>query len=138
MTEILRGLAQRASRPRRAHGPRPGRRATRRRSGRGRGRARTSRCSRSRIPTRSGPLRVARTFRLLVDAAHETIVISPKEPATKQAAGIAIGKRNAWLIAHADAAVVVWDGTDRTLRDDVRALERRIPDDVWVVAPEAG
>ena len=76
------------------------------------------------------------TFRLLADAAHDTIVVSPKKPATKQAAGIAIGKRNAWLIAHADAALVVWDGTDRTLRDDVRALERRIPDDVWVIAPE--
>jgi ribonuclease HI len=75
------------------------------------------------------------TFRLLVDAAHETIVISATEPATKQAAGAAIGKRNAWLIAHAEAALVVWDGTDRTLRDDVRALERRIPDDVWVIEP---
>ncbi len=76
------------------------------------------------------------TFRLLADAAHDTIVVSPVKPATKQAAGIAIGRRNAWLIAHADAALVVWDGTDRTLRDDVRALERRIPDDVWIVTPE--
>jgi ribonuclease HI/uncharacterized phage-like protein YoqJ len=78
------------------------------------------------------------TFRLLADAAHDTIVLSPKKPATKQAAGVAIGKRNAWLIAHADAALVVWDGTDRSLRDDVRALERRIPDDVWVVSPDDG
>jgi hypothetical protein len=74
---------------------------------------------------------------LLLDAAHEAIVLSPKPPATKQAAGMAIGKRNAWLIAHADAAIVVWDGTDRSLRDDVRALERRIPDDVWIVEPAA-
>ena len=75
------------------------------------------------------------TFRLLVDAAHETIVLSAKKPDSKQAAGMAIGKRNAWLAAHADAALVVWDGTDRAIRDDVRALERRIPDDVWVVPP---
>ncbi len=86
-------------------------------------------------PDKIWPATSRATFRLLADAAHETIVISPKEPATKQAAGMAIGKRNAWLIAQAEAAVVVWDGTDRTVRDDVRALERRIPDDVWVVAP---
>jgi ribonuclease HI len=86
-------------------------------------------------PDKIWPASSRATFRLLVDAARETIVISPKEPATKQAAGMAIGKRNAWLTAHAEAAVVVWDGTDRTVRDDVRALERRIPDDVWIVAP---
>jgi ribonuclease HI/uncharacterized phage-like protein YoqJ len=76
------------------------------------------------------------TFRLLADAAHDTIVLSPKAPASKQAAGAAIGKRDSWLIEHADAALVVWDGADRTLRDQVRALERRIPDDVWVIAPD--
>jgi ribonuclease HI len=75
-------------------------------------------------------------FRLLADAAHDTIVLSPSKPATKQAAGIAIGKRNAWLAANADAALVVWNGTDRTLRDDVKALERKIPDDVWIIAPD--
>jgi uncharacterized phage-like protein YoqJ len=78
------------------------------------------------------------TFKLLADAAHATTVISPKHPATKQAAGAAIGKRDAWLIAHAEGALVVWDGVDRKLRDDVRALERRIPDDVWVVTPDDG
>jgi ribonuclease HI len=77
------------------------------------------------------------TFRLLADAAHDTIVLSPSKPATKQAAGIAIGRRNAWLAANADAALVVWDGTDRALRDDVKALERTIPDDVWIIAPDA-
>jgi ribonuclease HI/uncharacterized phage-like protein YoqJ len=75
-------------------------------------------------------------FKLLVDGARETIVITPKPPATKQAAGAAIGKRNTWLVAQADAALVVWDGTDRTLRDDVRALERKIPDDIWTISPD--
>ena len=76
------------------------------------------------------------TFKLLVDAAAETVVLSPKKPATKQAAGMAIGKRNSWLVAHADAALVVWDGDDRALQADVRALERRIPDDVWTIPPD--
>jgi uncharacterized phage-like protein YoqJ len=76
-------------------------------------------------------------FRLLADAAHDTIVLSDTAPASKQAAGIAIGKRNAWLLNHAHAAIAVWDGQDRSLRDEVRALERRIPDDVWIVPPSA-
>ena len=76
------------------------------------------------------------TFRLLVDAAHETIVLSDKTPPSKQAAGAAIRKRNAWLIAHADGALAVWDGHDRTLRDDIHALERKLPDDVWIITPE--
>jgi hypothetical protein len=49
---------------------------------------------------------------------------------------VAIGKRDSWLIEHADAALVVWDGTDRAIRDNVRALERRIPDDVWIIPPD--
>jgi ribonuclease HI len=76
-------------------------------------------------------------FRLLADAAREVIVISPAPPATKQAAGMAIAKRNGWLIANADAAIAISNGRDRALRDDVHALERRLPDDVWVLAPEA-
>jgi ribonuclease HI/uncharacterized phage-like protein YoqJ len=75
------------------------------------------------------------TFRLLADAAHDTVVLSDKAPASKQAAGAAIRKRNAWLTAQADGALVVWDGTDRSLRDDVHALERKLPDDVWIISP---
>ena len=29
----------------------------------------------------------------------------------------------------------MWDGKDRSLRDDVHALERKIPDDVWIIDP---
>jgi ribonuclease HI/uncharacterized phage-like protein YoqJ len=75
------------------------------------------------------------TFRLLADAAHDTILLSEKSPTSKAAAGAALRQRNAWLIAHADAALVVWDGHDRSLRDDVKALERKIPDDVWIIDP---
>jgi ribonuclease HI len=73
----------------------------------------------------------------LVDAAAATVVLSVEEPATKQAAGKAIGLRNEWMITHAHAAVVVWNGQDATLGAVTRALQRRIPDDVWVVAPDA-
>lgn len=76
------------------------------------------------------------TFRLLADAAHDTVMLSAKAPTSKHTAGAALRKRNAWLIAHADVALVVWDGTDRSLRDDAHALERAIPDDVWIIDPE--
>jgi hypothetical protein len=33
---------------------------------------------------------------------------------------------------------VVWNGQDATLGAVTRALQRRIPDDVWIVAPERG
>jgi ribonuclease HI/uncharacterized phage-like protein YoqJ len=86
-------------------------------------------------PDRVWPAPSRATFRLLADAAHDVVVLAAKAPESKQAAGAAIGSRDSWLIAHADAALVVWDGSERTLRDSVRALERRIPDDVWLIAP---
>jgi uncharacterized phage-like protein YoqJ len=75
------------------------------------------------------------SYRRLLDGAAATVTRSSDEPASKQAAGAAIGRRNDWLIATADGAVVVWDGHDRALGEAVRALERRLPDDVWVITP---
>jgi len=74
-------------------------------------------------------------YRRLVAGAKDTVTLSTSKPATKQAAGQAIRRRDAWLIGQANSAVVVWDGKDRTIGDAVRALERRLPDDVWVVPP---
>jgi len=74
-------------------------------------------------------------YRQLLDGATAVITTSATKPASKQAAGRSMGQRDDWLIAHADSALVVWDGKDRTLADRVRALERRIPDQTWVVSP---
>ena len=74
-------------------------------------------------------------YRSLLAGAAATITLSNKTPATKQAAGAAIGRRTEWLAATADGALVVWDGKDRSLGETVAALERRLPDDVWVIAP---
>jgi ribonuclease HI len=74
-------------------------------------------------------------YRRLVAGAKDTIVLSKTKPATKQAAGQAIHRRDAWLVGQADSAIVVWDGKDRTIGDSVKALEQRLPDDVWVVEP---
>ncbi|HEU5002353.1 MAG TPA: RNase H family protein [Actinomycetota bacterium] len=71
----------------------------------------------------------------LVAAARATVVLSPKKPASKQEAGMGIGRRNDWLIERADAAVVVWDGRDSRLGATVAALHRLDPGDLWIVEP---
>jgi ribonuclease HI len=74
-------------------------------------------------------------YRRLVAGAAGTIMVSNAKPTSKQAAGIAIARRNDWLITRASGALAVWDGKDRPLGDAVKALERRIPDEVWVIPP---
>lgn len=72
--------------------------------------------------------------RLVADASA-TITMSRAKPASKAAAGMAMGRRDDWLIANAAAALVVWNGKDRAIGETVRALERRLPDEVWIVPP---
>ena len=81
------------------------------------------------------PFDTQRRYRRLLGAATASIVVSPKKPTSKQAAGMAIGARNMWLVDRADAAIVVSNGTDRDLASQIVALEGRIPDEVWVVEP---
>jgi ribonuclease HI len=75
------------------------------------------------------------TYGRLVEGAASTISLSRKEPATKAAAGKALGLRQQWMIAHADSAIVVWDGKDATIGAINRALHQRLPDDVWIIQP---
>lgn len=75
-------------------------------------------------------------FRELVDGAREVVVRSRQAPTSRQAAGLAIGKRDDWLLGQADGALVVWDGADRALGRVVQALERRVPDEVWLIPPQ--
>jgi ribonuclease HI/uncharacterized phage-like protein YoqJ len=76
------------------------------------------------------------SFRTLVDAASATLTFSPDKPTSTQVAARVIARRNDWLVAQADCALVVWDGKDRALGTRVKALEKRIPDDVWIIPPE--
>ena len=48
---------------------------------------------------------------------------------------MAAGKRDRALIAATHGALVVWDGHDRRLGEQIAALEGRIADDVWVIPP---
>ncbi|NLA35120.1 MAG: DUF1273 family protein [Actinobacteria bacterium] len=76
-------------------------------------------------PDRVWPRPSRERFARLLDGARATSTRTPKAPDTKQAAGKAVGDRDRWLAAHADAAIVVWDGQDRNLGQLVDELERR-------------
>ena len=74
-------------------------------------------------------------YRRLAAKAADVVTLSSKQPRIKQQAGMATGRRNDGLVAAAHGAIVVWDGADTELGRTVASLEKRVPDDVWVVSP---
>ncbi len=87
-------------------------------------------------PDEKWPASSRAAYRDLLAGAADTKLVSPRKPDSRQAAGMALGKRDAWLLPRADVALVVWDGRDPGLRSAVRTLEGRIPDDVWILPPQ--
>jgi uncharacterized phage-like protein YoqJ len=75
-------------------------------------------------------------YRELLAAANRTVTLQDRAPASRQQAGAALSRRDAWLVRHADEAIAVWDGTDAAIGKLVRSLEQRAGDEnVWVVPP---
>jgi uncharacterized phage-like protein YoqJ len=75
-------------------------------------------------------------FKKLVAGAADTATLQRKKPDTKQSAGGALARRDAWLARHADEAIVVWDGKDPAIGRNVRSLQDHLGDeDVWIVEP---
>jgi ribonuclease HI len=75
-------------------------------------------------------------FAELVSGASKTITLDKKVPTSKQGAGLALGKRDDWLVRQVDRAVVVWDRADEGVARTVRSLEAQLgPDQVFFVAP---
>ncbi|HTJ75156.1 MAG TPA: RNase H family protein [Acidimicrobiales bacterium] len=82
------------------------------------------------------PAESRRHFADLASKARGTVVLQSKAPATKQLAGAALRRRDAWLAREADEAVAVWDGDDAGVGRAVRALQDSLgEEDVWVLAP---
>ena len=82
------------------------------------------------------PSESRRRFAELVEAASVAITLEAKPPATKQLAGAALGRRDAWLAKQVDAAVVVWDHEDDAVGRLVRSLEDHLgPEQVLLVHP---
>ena len=75
-------------------------------------------------------------FRSLLDAAADRVVLQSRAPGTKQQAGAALSRRDAWLARHAVEAVLVWDGQDDFVGRLVRSFRDHLGDeDVWVIEP---
>jgi uncharacterized phage-like protein YoqJ len=87
-------------------------------------------------PGSQWPSASRRHFQALLDKALTTVVLQSKPPATKQLAGAALRRRDAWMARNAEEAVVVWNGEDSGVGRAVRALQDSLgDDDVWVLAP---
>ncbi len=75
-------------------------------------------------------------FAELVDASELALTLEARSPATKQLAGAALRRRDAWLAKQVDAAVVVWDQEDEAVGRLVRSLEDHLgPEHVLLVHP---
>jgi uncharacterized phage-like protein YoqJ len=75
-------------------------------------------------------------FRDLLDGASGQVVLQAKPPESKQKAGAALARRDAWLARHADEAIAVWDGHDPAVGKQVRSLQDAVgEDEVWLLSP---
>jgi ribonuclease HI len=74
-------------------------------------------------------------FRTLLAGARDVIVLQHDAPKTKQLAGQASSRRDAWLARHAAEAIVVWDRQDPWLARLVRSYQDHLGDDVWILDP---
>jgi uncharacterized phage-like protein YoqJ len=73
-------------------------------------------------------------FAELVDAAELVLTLETAAPTSRQLAGAALARRDAWLARQVDAAIVVWDGEDDAVGRLVRSLEDHLgPEHVLLV-----
>jgi ribonuclease HI len=87
-------------------------------------------------PASVWPAASQRRFRELLDGASGLVLLQAKAPPTRQQAGAALRRRDAWLARHAHEAIVVWDGDDTDVGRLVRALRDALgEEEVWVIPP---
>ncbi|HZN14580.1 MAG TPA: RNase H family protein [Acidimicrobiales bacterium] len=75
-------------------------------------------------------------YRDLLATASGTVVLQARSPASKQQAGAALTRRDAWLSRAADEAIAVWDEADPAVGKSVRRLQDAVGEDnVWILRP---
>jgi len=85
------------------------------------------------------PAASRRHFAELLAGARSQIVLQRTPPATRQLAGGALRRRDAWLARNGDEAVVVWDGDDPIVGRHVRALQEAMGEEqVMIIEPGPG
>ena len=78
-----------------------------------------------------------RRFARLVAGAEAAVTLQGRPPESRQAAGGALARRDAWLARQADEAIVVWDGKDPAVGRTVRSLQDHLGEEqVWILEPE--
>ena len=78
-------------------------------------------------------------YRQLRDGATAVVTSQSRKPTSRQQAGGATSRRDAWLARSVAEAVVVWDGDDDRVGKLVRSLVVQLgEEDVWVVEPPVG
>lgn len=86
-------------------------------------------------PEKVWPDEAQHRFRDLLDDAIDVITLERNEPRSKQQAGAALARRDAWLARHAAEAVLVWDRRDESLARLYRSLTDHLGEDVWILEP---
>lgn len=87
-------------------------------------------------PDKPWPASSRTHFAHMLRRAQHVITLEERSPTSKQLAGAALGRRDAWLAAQVDAAVVVWDHEDDATGRLVASLERQLgADQVLLVHP---
>ena len=78
-----------------------------------------------------------RRYGRLRDGAQAVVTLQATKPTSRQQAGGAIARRDAWLARSVQEAVVVWDGDDDRVGKLVRSLVVQLgEEEVWVVEPD--
>lgn len=75
-------------------------------------------------------------FSRVASRADAVITLEGKVPKSKQQAGAAISRRDGWLAANLDQAVVVFDGKDTFIGKLVDKLDQRLDGNVWTLDPK--
>jgi ribonuclease HI/uncharacterized phage-like protein YoqJ len=87
-------------------------------------------------PDRIWPAEAREHYRALLRGAEAAVQLERKVPETRRKAGASLARRDGWLAAQVDEAVVVWDGDDAAVGKLVRKLQSRLGEEnVWIVEP---
>ena len=71
----------------------------------------------------------------LLAGATGHLTLSARQPRSKQEAAMAASNRDHAMIDAAHGALIVTDGKDRDLDENIAALVHRVPDDIWIIEP---
>jgi uncharacterized phage-like protein YoqJ len=82
------------------------------------------------------PDRARRHYQRLLAGSQNQILLHNKPPESRQQAGAALRRRDAWLARHSDEAIAVWDRDDPAVGRQVRSLQDALGEEqVMIIEP---